>query len=502
MALPAYFRRSAVAVAQILAGFDEEAIRKRLDDVVVGLAVSREVSTGPEGQALVDLTVRLLARIYPCLRLEGDADLDPVADLARAINPEIELTTEDAHMAVALGNTPPAIAPVQVFAGSSGWDAEISVDEPRPVGLGANPIGAGIAACIACANVFRLVFLDDGDERLDRNLTLSGLDLTRGPSRQQVALDGVELGESAVLVGAGAIGNSAVWALGRSPARGQLHIVDPQTIEHSNLQRYVLATENDVDRAKGALARDFLASELEPLIHDLRWQDFSASNGSRWERVLVALDSAGDRRAVQASLPRWIANAWTQAGDLGISVHPWDETGACLTCMYLPQGEIPSEDKLVAAALGMPRPEVEAIVRNLLWANAPPPRDLLEEAAQHLEVPLDVLLPYAERPLRDLYMEGICGGAALPLDRIGQPARDVHVPLAHQSALAGVLLASRLLAAAAGTSPDSTRVTRIDVQQPISEYLTQPAQKDPRGICICQDPVYREAYNLKYSEGV
>ncbi len=51
---------------------------------------------------------------------------------------------------------------------------------------------------------------------------------------------------------------------------------------------------------------------------------------------------------------------------------------------------------------------------------------------------------------------------------------------------------------AAGRSPESTEVTRIDVLQPLAEYLTQPVQKDARGICICQDKVYQDVWRSKY----
>jgi hypothetical protein len=86
----------------------------------------------------------------------------------------------------------------------------------------------------------------------------------------------------------------------------------------------------------------------------------------------------------------------------------------------------------------------------------------------------------------------------LPLDRVGSPRQHVHVPLAHQSALAGILLASRFVAHALGRAAEQTIITRLNLLAPITEYITQPAQKDPRGICICQDPIYEEAYALKY----
>jgi hypothetical protein len=88
----------------------------------------------------------------------------------------------------------------------------------------------------------------------------------------------------------------------------------------------------------------------------------------------------------------------------------------------------------------------------------------------------------------------------LPLGHTGTPRSEVHVPLAHQSALAGVLLAARTVGKAIGVN-GGTEITRVNVMRTIShpEFVTQPATKDTRGICICQDSDYLEAYRSKWS---
>jgi hypothetical protein len=496
MALPDYFRRSAVAAAQVLQGFDEDAIRERLEGLTVGLALGQDATT-PEGHVLAEMSVRLLARLYPRLAISGGEG--ELAELALAINPQIELTEQDAEITLAIGDAR-ADGPT-IFAGCDGWDAQVSGSSPRAIGQTTNPFGASAAACLAAANLFRFVFLERGEDTLDSDLTFSTFDLQSRASIDPPAIDAVRLGDGNVLVGVGAVGNAAVFALSRlEHAFGTLALVDPETIELSNLQRYVLTQRSDDQRPKVELAAAEFAkhqSGLKIVEHALDWASYANRYGYNWERVLVALDSARARRAVQASLPRWIANAWTQPGDLGVSVHPWN-AGACLSCLYLPVGATPSEDRLIAEALGIARPERELQIRQLLYANAVPPLDLLQEVAERLALPLEVLEPFQKRPLRELYSEGICGGAVLPLDRVGAPHQQVHVPLAHQSVLAGILLASRLIAHALGGAREQTTVTRLDILAALTEFVTQPAQKDPRGICICQDPIYNEAYALKY----
>lgn len=500
MAIADYFRRSAVAVAQVLDGYDEDAIRSRLDTKVIGIAFSGEESRRPEGRALIDLSVRLLSRLYPRLVLLGDDSdlLEEMRTLAAAINPAIELGDEQPDIMLGIG-TVGAASPVNIFLGSSGWDAYLSTEQSQELGETSNPFGAGAAACLGAANVFRAVFLGERAE-LDHELALSTLDMTVARSSDNVAIDGVALGDSNVLVGLGAIGNATVWALARTTLEGTLSLVDHQAIELSNLQRYVLALRSDETRSKVELAAATLSGTLRPAPHPDDWATFVAAEGYSWQRVMVALDTARHRRAVQASLPRWIANAWTQPGDLGVSTHSWAD-GACLSCLYLPEGELPNEDKLIANALGIARPDRELQIRNLLHANAAPPREMLEEVAERLEVPLEVLTPFESRPLRELYTEGICAGAVVPLSRLNAPTQDVHVPIAHQSALAGVLLAARFVAHAVGRVPEHAEVTRIDMLRALPlliARLAQPVAKDSRALCICQDTVYMDAYALKY----
>jgi ThiF family len=479
MALAPFFRRSAVAAAQVLAGYDEAAIAQRLEDHTVALTLTDGALSCPEGAALADLTTRLLARLYPRLAVPPELEA-----LVRQINPDAELTQRDADVAIAVGAAAAPTAPVTVYAGSDGWIGRAGTAGPYALGSTANPFGPGVAACLACANVFRAVFgLGDLDEDAGLAAAPEGTELPAG----------VDLGE-VVLVGSGAVGTAAAWALGRAPVTGRVHLVDHETLELGNLQRYVLTTLEDVGHPKV----DVLAAAAPFVAHEETWAAFCDGHGHRWPRVLVAVDSARARREVQASLPRWIANAWTQPGDLGVSVHPWTDTGACLNCLYLPTGLTPSDDVVVARALGI-EPEA-AEVRRLLFQAAAAPPDMLERIAEALNLDRAAVAPYAHRPLRALYTEGVCGGAVLPLDRAGRPAADAHVPLAHQSALAGVLLAAAGVADALGCSPASTMILRLDVLHAVPPSPMHPAAKDPRGICICQDPVYREAWEQKWVE--
>ena len=417
--------------------------------------------------------------------------------LARAINPRIEIQ-QGASVGISIGAGAPAFE-TTYFAGSHGWDALLSLREPMPTGSSQNPLGAGVAACLAVGNVFKRLLLVDWAQRVTGDVCFSTFHRERRATEESISNHGWHLLGDAVLVGLGAIGNGAVWALGRSPLKGRLHIVDHETLELGNLQRYVLSERKDEGRTKVDLAKLHLKGSLEPLPHEKRWVEFLHESGYRYPHVLVALDSAADRRSVQAALPEWIANAWTQPGDLGLSIHGrFDGTGACLSCLYLPSEQVPNEDELVARALGVPH--LVADIRTLLYTGGGVTRQLLEAVAAGRQCPLDVVLAYEGRSVRQLYVEGVCGGGIIPLGTAGMPRQELHVPLAHQSALAGVLLAAALVRRAIGLVDEATMVTRIDILGSLGDYLTQPTLKGGRGFCICEDHDYLDAFRAKYGK--
>ena len=305
------------------------------------------------------------------------------------------------------------------------------------------------------------------------------------------------LADPLVLVGVGAVGNSAAWALARTPLTGQIHLVDPEVVELSNLQRYVLCARSDEGGIKVDTAGKVFGSGLTALPHGETLASFLEANGYKWERILVALDSANDRRAVQASLPRWIANAWTQLGDLGVSSHSFLGEDACLACLYLPNQKTKSGDQIIAEGLKIPQFQTQ--VRFLLGNGQATGKEICDAVANAWGIPPEKLVPYAARPIRELWVEGICGGGIIPLGEGGPAPRELQVPLAFQSALAGVLLAAEtvvdVLTDGAGRR---TLLRRMDVLRPLGEVTPQPARKAGTRACICEDHDFVAAYRAKY----
>ena len=347
MALADFFPRDTIAISQVLKGFQTDTFTEKLEGIRVAIAFGEEAATSRDGRELLNLSVRLAARLYPSLTFAtvpaGERLADDLIALASSINPNIETSkTGTANVGLSIGVDAPAVDTLTVYAGCDGWLGRVGTKGPyRTSDLG-NPFGAGFAACLAAANLFRFLFLPDGPTLLDADLRFPS-DAASFPR-----LVASTMTDPLVLVGVGAVGNSACWALARTPLIGQIYLVDPQIVELSNLQRYVLCARSDENGVKVDIVGKEFGGALRARLHQGTWASFVGTNGYHWERVLVALDSAHDRRAVQGSLPRWVANAWTQAGDLGVSTHSFLGPDACLACLYLPTQKSKNEDQIVA----------------------------------------------------------------------------------------------------------------------------------------------------------
>jgi hypothetical protein len=506
MAFANFFDRTATAASQVLSNFSLDSYTGTLSEHLVGLSFDEAAAMSQEGRATLDLCIRILARLYPAIaitgtRNEAEAYGRELKKLALAINDRIDLPSDimRSTVVIVVGKTGFAGDMTRIFAGSDGWRALISQDGPVGSGSTTNPFGPGAAACFATANVFRFIFaqqLTRGD--LDRHIDVSMFDYQQAGVPGPLLPDDINLGD-AYLAGLGAIGHGAMWALCRLPGlTGTLHAVDHDTVDLSNLQRYVMALQKDVDRPKSQLARGLLKrGSLRVPAHPMTWGDYVTSRQKRsFERVAVAMDNAADRIGLQASLPRWIVNAWTQELDLGISRHEFGNGNACLACLYMPTGVIKSEDEKVAEELRLPEAKQE--VRELLQTNNGVPENFVQRVATAFAVPYNQLQPFVGQPLRNFYQKAICGGMMISLTGTANSGTAV-VPMAFQSTLAGLGLAADLVKHAAGLPVPAPTSTRVNLLRPIASILADPHARDVTGRCICRDEDFLAAYRLKYA---
>jgi len=508
VALAGYFDKLALSAQSILANFDLPGFRRTLESQVLQVRFGPDAMTS-EGRRTLELLTDLVSRLFPRLQLLGASEaagiVPALADRARQINRLITIEqSAPPTLTIVVGQDVSETADRTFFTGSDGWVCHASTEAAMSCGNSANPFGASMSACLAAAWTFRETFAAQLSTKsgMRGTVAVSVLDLSRGEGATNPRWKPVDIGVSH-LVGVGAIGNATIWALsGCAGLAGTLYLIDGERLELSNLQRYVCTAETDVGLAKPDLAARMLSRfrDLRTIPVRQRWESFVAEHEEPIDRVLLALDSAESRIRVQSSLPRWIANGWTQPENIGVSRHRSFLDEPCVACLYMPAGQLKNLDQLVAEAIGFTSESELREVRLLLHTGRPVGRALLERICEKNAAPLEAVLGFANEPLASFYARGVCGGLLLQFLANGR-AVPAQVPMAFQSAAAGLLLASELVADA-GDLRQRQLPARSELnllrEISMSSRPHSPAVKHSSGRCICQDDVFRSVYMSKW----
>jgi hypothetical protein len=513
VALAPYFDKALQSVTSLIAGHSGDAVRKKLEGQRVALAFDAKALQACDARAAIELTTDLLSRLYPALDLlamgaECEKGLARLASIAREANPSIEIgrvLREGTALTLAYCDVAGGIDGDVLYLGANGWTATFS-QQPVASGDTGNPFGAGAAACIAAANVFRAVFTAElKTPGRDVALTLNLRDLCMmhdvDPALTLALDQPIDVGET-FLIGLGAIGHGAVWALERLPGlTGTLHLIDDEDYDGTNPQRYIFTaatvTGAKVDRSAQRLRKALPEASIHS--HRKTWDKYlSERDNWKLDRVALGLDSAEDRRLVQAALPRVVLNAWTQPANLGVSRHDFLRT-ACVACLYAPASSVMNEDQIVAQNLRFPADDQSLReVRRLLVTRDSLSKAMIEQIERQVGVAAGSLKSFVSKPLIDLYQRAACGGIVLSMGgTLGATARDAEIPMAFQSALAGILLALEVICDAGPLRPNPLPVrSEINLLKPIKGTLNSPAQRVAK--CICTDDDYAAAFRAKY----
>ena len=521
MSLPKFFSRANDAIGPLLVGGSD--VRQFLSAKCVRLDAPDNLEQHPYHMAGFLLLVNLCTRLYPALRLVASQRVVVESKaLALQINPECDLFVGEGPSDAALSWSCPGCNSNSIVVGPVGWEVLIDLPDAARVQK-SNMLTALAGAAIGAAELFRQVFsayLPKG-----RTAVLPGRFnvLTHAPTSatlpdlpSDIALGRVHL------VGAGAVGQAAVYALARVSATGTIIVVDPEDVAPSNLQRYVLTMDGDVGRTKCALVERALKNRIETVSVQSVWST-DLPDTQNAEVICAAVDSEEVRIALQASLPRRIYNAWTQPDDIGWSRHEQFGVEPCVACLYWPTRRRPSYHEMIALAIRQHELRVLAYLLGKVAVDTPlqatqiprlteipiPPeagawseRSLLDDVAVGLGVDAGDLGSWKGRLLGDLYHDGICGGA-LVRKQVSEVPVEMAVPLAHQSVLAGIMLATQLLVAARSelkVRRNSAVEARLDLLAGFPQLSPRPRQRTPH--CICSDVDFVERYRAKWPWGM
>ena len=178
MALADYFFRDSVAISQVLRGLDADLFTRDLERLRLAIAFGENAASSRNGRELLDLSVRLAARLYPSLAFAAVPSAERLADeliaLAVSINPNIDASRGGSAAAcLSIGMDAPIVSAPTVYAGCDGWLGRVGIERPYRTSDLCNPFGAGFAACLAAANLFRFLLLPDGEITFDPDSSFS-----------------------------------------------------------------------------------------------------------------------------------------------------------------------------------------------------------------------------------------------------------------------------------------------------------------------------------------
>jgi hypothetical protein len=516
--LPPFLTRIQNAAGPLLGGIGESELGKRLEECALLLEIDETSAADPGYRAGYLLAANLGARLYPRLSLTGPEQLvETAVELARSINPHCEFgpPRKRALVLTWLGGKPEMD---RVTLAVEGWN--IHLDGTQAATAAPEPLAAMAAATLGVGELFRAIFSDLLPHGRQAPTPFSLNWVTLGEPTDTPRLAGSINLETSHLAGCGAIGQAAVLALRELPVSGKIVAVDHETLDEGNLQRYLLSGSGDVNEAKTALIERALKDhQLDVEAVPTRWGEDQLTAPGK-EAVFSALDTKQGRIELQAGLPREIFNAWTQPEDVGVSRHQNFGTDPCLACLGWPIHARVSRSKQIADALGEDELRVVLYLASGLQVGQPlnldqlqptrrlhlpenarswTERSLLKDLIERYDLPRHQFEALGNLPVDVLYRDAVCAEMLIRNRGGDAMATDISVPLAHQSALAGILLATSLIL----DRVPELRSLRPEAPQARYDVLRGGKQIWPRArertaACLCSDPDFITAYKQRW----
>lgn len=490
--------------------------RFKFDDFVVGVSVGKKLADTIAGQVMVLTAINVLGRFARKLVLVTNplvtrrihipgtrSERLPTAifDFSKSIDSALTLQNQKsfAGRLDALVKIGPSdlMSPFTLSINSNGWIAELSyhrdldyaTDDP-------NPFGPEAAATLAGAEIFKEILRRLGSkapaiQKKSSDVLFSTLEFSAN-SRNLVnpeLPEEIDL-KSIFLVGAGAVGSSFVYSLGNVRGlSGNMTVIDFDTVDTTNLNRYLAAGLADIGRPKVDVASGFLGvSKLRVFPMRMSYETFVKTEPYLpLDLVVSTVDNSQAREHIQSDLPREILHGATHEQTFAVSRHDF-MNGACLGCLFFRQPKSYSEQ--IAGETGISLEEVERVLGS-------EGRFTMEHVKRMVETKNVSETKYAQfvgRPFKDVYAKEICGTIEVRVGNTSEAATASFV-----SAMPGILLAGEVLKA---------RVPELNKYR-LSNYfqmsLFSPGagmlmfrKKDPRCTSLCSEPIMINRYKQKW----
>jgi hypothetical protein len=297
-----------------------------------------------------------------------------------------------------------------------------------------HPLLLLIAACYSSSRAMTVLFgnrLAVTATSADATLVIPHRAFTGGD--QGFLANPIHLSET-YMAGAGAIGNGIAFALSLLDVRGELIILDPDTVSGGNLNRCLLFADTDIGASKAQRLAEILRNLLPNLgvtghAETLQEHGKRASRSPWLKRLIVGIDSPRGRRQLQSEIPGEVFDASTTGVvEVVFHHHRQPTETACLACVY---HETPNElahEEHIAEQLGLELSDVQA--------HFVTPAAAVKIAAKYPHLTTDELSGTAV----DSWFKALCSEAKLQVSE----GRQVLAPFAFVSVLASAILVIEL----------------------------------------------------------
>ena len=284
-----------------------------------------------------------------------------------------------------------------------------------------------LVACYSGAVVLKTIFTD-----LKENCSEIFLDYRSLIKNEKILSKSFDAGHI-YMAGAGAIGNSFLYALSNFNVEGTLSICDPDIISGGNLNRCLFFEDSDIDKNKV----DVLSKKAQPLFKNLKIIPIpfelgkvpNRPDGEWLKKLVVGVDSRRARRNLQQELPFEVFDASTTGIAEVVVYHgKVGSNGSCLGCIYKREIQEEAHEEHIAEALGV---TIGHIRKQFIDTESA----ALIATKYHIKQKELLGIPF------DTVFKQLCGEGRLMTETNLQ----VLAPLAFVSALAGGLLALRFL---------------------------------------------------------
>lgn len=376
--LEEFYSRTLPFVRYSVGSDDEVDYLGRLMSIDVAITGSKQILNTLNGQHMLFLTANLLSRLCLSLNIilpsenkidvkfpfvKGSDISSCLKSFCKSINPCLKINEKYDRkrfdIVIVIGDCDNDFGRT-IHINSDGWIAYIGTEgNSFPwVSNNPNPVGAQAAACIGVGEAFKAIYAPLRSTNSHRtkaggSMVFSTFDygFNRRSMMNPRLPNHISLGE-VHMVSMGAINNAVLYSLCAMPnIEGELLIIEPQRVDISNLNRYILTTAKDalLKRRKVDVAKEFANAHLNVAsVYEMKYSDFRKLCNQEIDLAIVGVDNNESRWEIQNDWPKVLLCGGTGMSNIQVSRHN-SSGGACLGCLY-PQNTLGDGSQITPTA--------------------------------------------------------------------------------------------------------------------------------------------------------